>query len=673
MTGCGSPFSTKAQPLGLDEGAKIRVTIGNEWRDAWTMERGGTYEVAFPRSGEQGFLQFGILDSGGWLNRVHLTVVENGQTVQEFSSAGEGAWSDFCLPVGSEEHKAIVRSRGGFSLSHARFVPSNAGKTNVLIIMVDTLRLDHVGVYGYDRPTTPAIDALAADGVVFSQLTPQSSWTRPSVASLLTSTYPSVHGAEDRPDMLRADMPSLGEALAKAGYDTHAFMTNPNCLPVWGFGGEFARFLDVQSKQYETTHDDKVVDAFLETLDCGFGTPWFAYVHMMGPHDPYAPPEPFAERFASDDNEPSSERLRNIDLYDGEIAFSDAQIGRLLARLKHRDAYDDTLIILLSDHGEEFGEHGGAGHGKTLYEEMLRVPLIIKFPNGDFAGRRYDGLIENVDIAPAVLDYLELSPEERFQGKSFMDSLRTGAAARAMVFASLRMEKNSLRATKSANLKYVKDLVADQHLWFNLLQDPLEHEPLPDTPSGGEGLMDYALHMGMRNTAGLHLLITADFQKPVHVQGSILGAKLVEPVLRFPGEEGSVHGDEEGLKFSFTMEERYDSIYGVAGWFEQVGAQARAHLTASTETTDGIIFNLTVDGKAVASENIFIGQLKRHGALENTVYSIEELIAHPDAFEPAALPRRFAVYVWFVPQTEQLEREDLSPDMVEALEALGYL
>ena len=195
--------------------------------------------------------------------------------------------------------------------------------------------------------------------------------------------------------------------MAAAGFETQGLVTNPGCLPVWGIGDEFMFYGDVESRRYRHRDDTEVTDRAIEAARFAAGRPWFFYVHAMGPHAPYEPPGEYATMFQSPtvDGDPlAMERLTALNLYDGEIACTDMHFGRLINELKTLGLYDNTIIIFLSDHGEEFREHGGDYHGKTLYEEQLRVPLLIKLPHSARAGERRNDLIEMVDVAPTILD-----------------------------------------------------------------------------------------------------------------------------------------------------------------------------------------------------------------------------------------------------------------------------
>jgi arylsulfatase A-like enzyme len=296
-------------------------------------------------------------------------------------------------------------------------------RPNLLIYLVDTLRADHLGVYGYRRPTSPRLDAFAGDAVLFEQAFAQSSWTKASVASIFSGVWPRAHGLHNPEDAFSAALPTLPELLRTAGYDTAAIATNAYISREAGFGRGFDHFVYLPHAPNRSTNVHRKA---VEWLDARRGSnradaPFFLYLHTIDPHAPYAPPAIDRQRFAPAvplelGSVPSlrammagrvavtAERRRGLlDLYDGEVAFNDRQFGRLVEELKRRGLYDDTLIVFVSDHGEGFDEHGKLGHGWDLFRETLQVPLLIKPPGGALAGRRVRTPVQHIDLLPTLL------------------------------------------------------------------------------------------------------------------------------------------------------------------------------------------------------------------------------------------------------------------------------
>lgn len=324
-------------------------------------------------------------------------------------------------------------------------------KPDVIVYLIDTLRADHLGTYGYERDTSPALDRFAEEAVVFENAYAQSSWTKASVGALFTGLLPSRHGAVRRDQRLRDDATTLAEHLSAAGYRTVAFVSNPNVLPVFGFGQGFDDVFDVDSVMLKGTAD-RVHAAIYEYLDARAPetdedrAPLFLYVHTRDPHAPYKPPKEFENRFPP---ALKGDPLRRVlSLYDGEIAFADAEIGRLFERLKRHDLYEDALIMVLSDHGEEFGDHGSSGHGHTLFEEQLRVPLIVRLPGRQRAGTRVKAPVRVVDVLPTVSDLLDIETPDGIDGISFRNSLRgtRGTTYDPTLFSELDLDGRAVRS-----------------------------------------------------------------------------------------------------------------------------------------------------------------------------------------------------------------------------------
>ncbi|HJO03664.1 MAG TPA: sulfatase [Acidobacteriota bacterium] len=337
-------------------------------------------------------------------------------------------------PSGESGSPVAPRAALPAGLSAAMQASSVDGRLpNVLVYLVDTLRADHLGTYGYERPTSPFLDAMSTEAVVFDHPMAQSGWTRTSVASILTGLGARAHSVLDRDDSLSAEAVTMQKVLGQKGYETYAAVANINVTPKFGFDAgfdamEFVPLLVPLSREQHIQAagpSDRVNDLFFAWLETRqTDRPFFAYLHTMDPHHPYTPPEPYRSRFLADSplarkadelvvpflrqQLPGSsieEELRVVtDLYDGEIAHNDAQFGLMLDRLRALGIYDSTVIVFLSDHGEEFRDHGGLGHGRTLYSEMIFVPLVIKFPGGWAAGTRVAAAVQHVDLLPTILD-----------------------------------------------------------------------------------------------------------------------------------------------------------------------------------------------------------------------------------------------------------------------------
>ncbi len=321
--------------------------------------------------------------------------------------------------------------------------PAAGPRPNIVLYLIDTLRADHLGCYGYSLDTSPRIDRFAERAALFENAQAQSPWTRSSVASVLTGLLPQIHGANDDDDALAREIVTLAELLRQAGYRTLAVTGNGNAGQGAGFGQGFDAFVHLRQPRGKGTvaRSTELNDrAFALLAEHDPDQPFFLFVHTVDPHAPYDPPQPFRDRFAAAVDDPelgSVERMLQVNrrrdipeqlvvdllaLYDAEIAANDASFGALLDELEERGFYDDSLIMLVSDHGEEFYDHGGWAHGKTLYAEMLDTPLIVKLP-GMEEGSRIPSIAEHIDLLPTVADALGLGVPEAVNGRSLLPVL----------------------------------------------------------------------------------------------------------------------------------------------------------------------------------------------------------------------------------------------------------
>jgi arylsulfatase A-like enzyme len=324
------------------------------------------------------------------------------------------------------------------------------------MISIDTLRADHLSAYGYARETSPEIDRLAARGVRFARAYAPASWTLPSHVSLFTSQLPSHHGVRHDEVALPPQAITLAELLSAAGYSTAGFVSWVYVGAAYGLGQGFDTYRElVDTARYEPASGggaapaEVVVDAALAWLGAKPARPFFLFVHLFDPHMDYAPPPPYDTMFGGDSaasdghyaslrryipylGKPASEpppaaRSRIVALYDGEIRYADAQVGRLLQAVDRLG--EPSLVVLSSDHGEEFGEHGSfEGHGWTLYDEVLHVPLLLRLPGDAEAGRVVDVPVSLLDVAPTVLEALGLPAQPGFDGRSLLALARGGSA-----------------------------------------------------------------------------------------------------------------------------------------------------------------------------------------------------------------------------------------------------
>ncbi len=371
--------------------------------------------------------------------------------------------------------------------------PAPAIKYNLLVISIDTCRADHLTCYGYNRSTSPHLDQLAKEGVLFEDATAAASWTVPSHMSMFTSLYPSVHGVQNFNNQLGEGVPTLAQCLAKSGYATAAFITAPVLNHYFGFNRGFQLYDDFTVPQrFGIEHpmagiensgtgsaallDQVVTNPIITAL----GTQWlqkhsrenfFLFLHYWDCHYDYKPPPPYDKKF--DPGYQGTENGRHIflrepqivksisvmdlahmvALYDGEIAYTDGEIGQVLQVLRDLRLSEKTLVIVLSDHGEGFLEHGKIRHANSLYEELLHVPLIMRLPGVIPAGKRVAGNVSHVDLMPTVLELLEAPSPSQMQGIDLSPAiLGDQPLPDRLIYSELMMGLN-LRAVRWGNRK----------------------------------------------------------------------------------------------------------------------------------------------------------------------------------------------------------------------------
>jgi arylsulfatase A-like enzyme len=339
--------------------------------------------------------------------------------------------------------------------------PAGDARPNVLVVLVDTLRADKLGCYGNERGLSPEIDRLAAAGALFEHASAHAPWTLPSTASLLTSLYPRQHGAGGqlpRFTHLARGVSTLPAVFKDEGYATASIVNVAFLGKDFGLSRGFDH---VDAKYFESNRRvrraEKTTAAALDWLDArDAARPFFLLVHYFDPHAVYDPPQPFRRRFAAPSDRESGDfvfgtrdhmmalragRLslradvvaRAEALYDGEVAYTDSQVGRLLDGLDERGLDASTIVVLTADHGEEFLEHDGFEHGHTLYAELTHVPLIVR-AEGVAAARVTQG-VGHVDVAPTVLALAGLAAPAEWVGRSLLPLIGDAAAPERDVLA----------------------------------------------------------------------------------------------------------------------------------------------------------------------------------------------------------------------------------------------
>lgn len=351
-------------------------------------------------------------------------------------------------------------------------------KPNVLIITLDTTRADHIGAYGHKPAQTPNIDRLAREGTLFRYCYAQLPLTLPSHCTLFTGRYPMAHNVRNNAKyFLNNSEFTLAEALQAEKYQTYAVIAAFVLLSKFGLQQGFDFYDDILNP-HELAHTfkseipaQKVYEKFSGWLAKNSSQKFFAWVHFYDAHDPYNPPAAFAKRFANDP----------LGRYDGEIAYVDLYVGKIIDDLRARGILEKTLLLIVGDHGEAFGEHQEHGHAIFCYEENLRAPLIFHYPASVAKGKTVLERVSLVDVMPTVLDILEIPIPGAVQGKSFMNLLRgrREKEPRSVYFESMygkeEMNWAPLTGIIDKNYKYIS---LPQPELYDLRADPLEKENL---------------------------------------------------------------------------------------------------------------------------------------------------------------------------------------------------
>lgn len=397
-----------------------------------------------------------------------------------------------------------------------------AERPDIVLIAIDSLRPDHLGAYGYERATSPSIDALAEQGAVFEVVTSSSSWTLPAQAALFTGLPDYIHGVDRGSRPLLPDRRTLAEAMQSAGYRTVGIWSSPLLDPYFGFDQGFESYVSAQrtvgttggpdeSQDWDLRHQlsyrDITGPAVLGKVDAALAAdddrPLFLFIHLSDVHYNFVAPEPYGTMFAAKDYaggvvgaEVDGLLSRNadslaphdlqhvIDLYDGEVAWADHQVGRILASLEARGLTDNTAIVLTAQHGMELFDHGTFGHRKNLHDASIRIPLVMRYPGQVNAGQRLSAPAQLIDIAPTLLEWAQAEPLPEIVGGPLQPVLRGETpedSGEPVAVAELGGEGTStqLFAVRTPTWKAIAQ-GKDQKLvqLFNLEADPAEQQNL---------------------------------------------------------------------------------------------------------------------------------------------------------------------------------------------------
>ncbi len=688
-------------PDGVEE---LPLVVGNVSRMGFVSSAGSTHRVGFTVPQDVPRLWLACATCADTAGTAHTAVcravVRDGhgrsRTVFQRSVNGTG-WAEVTVDLGPYAGKSVdllLRSDPGGSTQDADVLwatpivlDRTQDRPNVLLICIDSLRADHLGCYGYHRNTSPTIDSLASQGCLFTRAIAQSSWTLPSHASLLTSLYAKSHGVSSVFQALGATALTLAEDLRTGGYVTVAVISGGPLSADHGLDQGFDVY-DTGCWEYSHTHD--------ATNECTHArasawlrhcrnSPFFLFTHYWDVHYDYLPPAPYDTLFDPayggdfDSRGVISERLRPTDLstsdvnhlvalYDGEIAHTDRYVGMLLAELEAARLSDNTIVVLTSDHGDELFDHGTTGHGHTLYQELVRVPLIWVDPSRPPYRARVQDMVQLVDVPPAILERVDLAVPDVMQGESFLPLIAGRSGHSGGAFSEVTTQdglRHELLAVLMGNAKIVLSPAGHTGdvLAFNLAADPSERSPQrPEAMASGEALRKAAVGF-VSESDGARVEIRL-------AGGDASGRRDVIVRTRPAHLEGA---REEDLESGDSLRQSIDSTSAVL------------HLTCFGGDPDGVSFQLTpagapftVDVKVrntpLEPEQIVLGAVQSPAdALPfKTRANDPRLRGRPQVSErPGSEPK---AYVWAVDR-RQTSAVPIQLDEVSAhrLRALGYL
>ncbi len=572
------------------------------------------------------------------------------------------------------------------------------GRPNILVIVVDTLRYDHITPYGYPRETSPRIQSLLADaGTVVEEAYSQAPWTLPSVASYLTSRNPGEFLAGDPATFgIPEGMDMLTEMLAGLGYRTGGFIGNPTLRATNGFGRGFETFYTPSSMQAMQRHADDLNRRALPWLHAHRDEPFFLYVHYVDPHDPYWNPDmvdgrsPYFEDpggisgrwihgvYAGRIEVPDLDRqIRHFTaLYDTEIRFADRAIGELLDSIPP-EVLRETLVVLTSDHGEELYDHGGWKHGHTLYEDQIHVPLILRWDGRIPAGSRLPGTVRLLDLAPTLVSAAGGDAPASWQGIDLLPALTgEGSLPRLAAFA---------QHLNSGPLRVATVLEGEKLILFNRRQpfepaDPLqehlyrvdmgrlerlEHYDLTSDPREERNLLAAERLARTGPPPGIARL-DAVLQHQLHrsLRGVRAVADALPPGGRLTGELRFAEPPQGALPLGLGPEARLE-VDGSSVRFEIVGGPVAKGFLLPGEPRRLVSAELRLDGEPLPA-----GRLRYGAGTPYTGRPLEAAALDTEALpDPGDVP---GLRLWRY-SGERPHAQEIDPETRRSLEALGYI
>jgi arylsulfatase A-like enzyme len=472
----------------------------------------------------------------------------------------------------------LVALSTGCETPPADRVPERVPGANVVVIGIDTLRADHLGCYGYGRPTSPRLDALGAESVVFANAIAQAPWTLPSFASMLTGLLPSSHRAGEGSQIVVSRLPpdrdTIATILHREGYATGSFVSN-------GYVGKDVGLAEGYDAHVQNMRSQGAVEPAIAWLRAHRTDRLFAFVHIVDPHGPwtasreheapfvdptYAGPIDGTQWGPADPAWSDADRRRIVDLYDAEVHYADSLAGRIVEVLAELGLLGRTLVVVAADHGEELLERGAILHGHTLYDELLHVPLIVRWPGGGRRGR-VTAQVRMMDVTPTILDAVGVAVPAGLDGVSLLDAIhgKPPPAVTRYAFAEYLDTPPQLKAIRTAEWKYVLNPTTGIARLFDLKADPDERHDVVATEA--ECATELRTRLESRLLArleGFHFLVRGE-TAPHHVRVELrtatrfVGVSLSEPE---PEDRFTLSADGRALDVDLQVGARRQSMGG---------------------------------------------------------------------------------------------------------------
>jgi arylsulfatase A-like enzyme len=599
-------------------------------------------------------------------------------------------------PIGSRPRRVLSRAAlavlGCLLLALAWCsLARSAPKPNIILIVVDALRPDHLGCYGYGLPTSPVIDRLAADGTVFETAISQASWTKASFASLLTSRYPFQTGVTDWFSVLPDTVPTLQETLAAEGYETTCVINMVGLAGKFGLLRGFAK-ADVADK-YER-RDRETTDAALGVI-AEARQPFFALIHYFGAHDPYRPSRESLELVApdlaaanpaagasdgdsayraDDAQETSGKAAFDVRLYDACIRDIDAEIGRVVAFLDQHGLAANTVVIVTADHGEAFKEHGRYSHGWSLFDEEIMIPLVVKDLTSPAQAPRRSFQARSIDIFPTVLDLAGMDPPAGLEGRDLFGPERAPAPDVRPFFppevayceTSMREAVPYLKAARTLERKAVVEPATGAISIYDLRADPREADDLwPDRVDSRDALLKMLSSVPGFSVKGWRLGFTGatnrdEFEATITLPAGarIVDADKVASRGRF---DIKIAADRRSLHVAGTTRDLNLVVFDT----EPEDAELEVTIKAGSATSHGT----TVPG-------LYVGRRTKQRPGEPFKITARAATGMPITFEECRQAHTSAAFLWWAPGQKisvAAPPANLSPEEEKRLRALGYI